>query len=83
MASPNTIYLVTILNTKLEEKGSFVKKLLNPKKLTVNVIDNSTQSHLQNFFVDLTAELIANYHINQKKLFFSNRKIAMFVIANY
>ncbi|MFQ1007754.1 hypothetical protein B6D12_01950 [Gilliamella apicola] len=70
MASPNTIYLVMIINIKLEEKVGFFKKLLNPKKLTVNVIDNSTQSHLQNFFVDLTAELIANYHINQKEVIF-------------
>ena len=64
MASPNTIYLVMIINIKLEEKVGFFKKL------TVNVIDNSTQSHLQNFFVDLTTELIANYHINQKEVIF-------------
>ena len=70
MASPNTIYLVMIINIKLEGKVGFFKKLLNPKKLTVNVVDNSTQSHLQNFFVDLTAELIANYHINQKEVIF-------------
>ena len=83
MASPNTIYLVTILNTKLKKKLSFFKKLLNPQKTTVNVVDNSTQSHQQNRFVDLTAELIANYHIIEKEaIFCSNIKIAMVAMVN-
>ncbi len=84
MASPNMIYLVTTLKIKLEERVDYIKMLLNPKRLTVNVVDNSTQPHHQNHFVDLTAELIANYHINGKEaIFCSNRKIAMFAMANY
>lgn len=83
MASPNTIYLVTILNTKLEEKVSFFKKLLNPQKTTVNTVDNSTQSHQQNRFVDLTAGLKANYHIIEKEaIFCSNIKIVMLAMLN-
>ena len=82
MALPNTIYLVTTVNIKLKEIVAYTKKPLNPKKLTVNVVDNSTQPHQQNHLVNLTSETIANYHINGKKaIFCSNRKIAMFVTA--
>ena len=80
MALPNTIYLVTTVNIKLKEIVAYTKKPLNPKKLTVNVVDNSAQPHQQNHLVNLTSETIANYHINGKKaIFCSNRKIVMFV----
>lgn len=82
MALPNTIYLVTTQNTKLEERVSSLKKLLNLKKLTVKVVDNSTQPHQWNHLVDFTAELTANYHINTKEaIYCSNRKTSKFVKA--
>lgn len=82
MASLNTIYLVTTLDTKCEEIV-YIKKLLNQKKLTTKIVDISTQFHQLNHFANINAETVANYHPDGKEaIFCSDRGTAMVAMAN-